>query len=257
MKKYESTGDICIKGQFGLTYKVCNLTYLLREDEKFKFIFEPNYSVIELIDSKYFQGIPGLNLDLKEDVYIREDKTPTFISERVPSKNREDYSSLLKKVNLEYMDPIEYLIRTKEQYSGDLLFVLPHKEKEIALFEDINKYNTNTAYIKFILEHICKGNDLIVNGQTINDNNRKSFHDVFIELYSRTQEAKKSIQREGIAKAKELGKYQGRKPIVVDPLVFADAVERVNNKEISPYEAAKELGISIDKYYREKKKLQN
>lgn len=70
-----------------------------------------------------FQGIPGLNLDLKKEVYIRENILPTFISERVPSKNREDLYDLLKSVNLTYMDSIEYLCRTKYKYSGDNFFM--------------------------------------------------------------------------------------------------------------------------------------
>lgn len=56
-----------------------------------------------------FQGIPSLNLDLKKEVYVRENILPTFILERVPSKNREDLYDLLKSVNLTYIDPIEYL----------------------------------------------------------------------------------------------------------------------------------------------------
>ena len=33
-------------------------------------------------------------------------------------------------LNMAYMDPIQYLIRTKEQYSGDLLFVVPGELKK-------------------------------------------------------------------------------------------------------------------------------
>ncbi|MDD7043622.1 MAG: recombinase family protein, partial [Mollicutes bacterium] len=115
MKAYISKGTICIKGPFQLIYAVCKITYQLNEDDSFKYVFEPNYSVISLLDSSIFQGIPGLNLDLKRKEYIRI-KTPTFIAERVPSKKREDYLDLLAKVDMDYMDPIEYLIRSKEQY---------------------------------------------------------------------------------------------------------------------------------------------
>lgn len=80
----------------------------------FEYVFEPNYFLIDLLDSKYFQGIPGLNLDLKKQEYIRKNIIPTFISERVPQKNREDFYELLEKLNMKSMDPIEYLIRTDD-----------------------------------------------------------------------------------------------------------------------------------------------
>jgi len=228
----------------------------VNSDESFKYVFKPNYSVIELTDSSFFQGIPGLNIDLKEEEYVRENKVPTFISERVPSSNREDFYELLSKLRMDYMDPIEYLVRTKEQYSGDKLFVLPYKEKEVVVLENIHSHETNTAIIRKALEVICFGDDLVLSGQTIDDSNRKAFHDVFIGLYSRSFELNKELQREGIEKAKGKGKYKGRKPIEVDTMKFWDYLSRVDKKEISSSQAAKELGLSIDKYYRLKKQLQ-
>ena len=38
---------------------------------------------------------------------------------------------------MDYMDPIEYLIRSKEQYFGDPLFLLPFEEKETVSFDGI------------------------------------------------------------------------------------------------------------------------
>lgn len=88
---FESVGTICLKGQNNFIYKICKITYRLFEDESFEYVFEPNYFLIDLLDSKYFQGISGLNLDLKKQEYIRKNIIPTFISERVPQKNREDF----------------------------------------------------------------------------------------------------------------------------------------------------------------------
>ena len=51
-------------------------------------------------------------------------------------------------------------------------------------------------------------------------------------------------------------RYRGRKPIEVDEILFTELLNKVNNKEITSNEAAKKLGISIDKYYRYKKYLQ-
>ena len=85
MKTYTSKGIICIAGQFDLIYRVADIFYYLNDDDSFKYVFKPNYAVTELISSWYFQGIPGLNLDLKKEEYIRENRVPVFISERVPS----------------------------------------------------------------------------------------------------------------------------------------------------------------------------
>ena len=83
------------------------------------------------------------------------------------------------------MDPIEYLIKTDEQYFGDKLFVIPYENKKII---HINKdtHDTNSSLLKIILLNICLGNEVIINSQKIDDENRKIFHDVFIDLYSRS-----------------------------------------------------------------------
>ena len=81
---------ICLNDEFNLTYKVAEITYIERDDESFEYEIKPNYSVIGLLDSKDFQGIPGLDIDLKKRSYVRKNVIPVFISERAPAKNRED-----------------------------------------------------------------------------------------------------------------------------------------------------------------------
>lgn len=256
MKTYESRGTICVKGPFGLVYRVCEIEYRWKEDDSFCYRFTPHYSVMELLSPYYFQGIPGLNLDLKKEQYVRENRTPTFISERVPSPKREDYSELLEKVGMAYMDPIKYLIRTKEQYSGDLLFVVPSELKKTVKFDFEAANETNAALIKNVLEVLCAGDDAFINGQIINDKNRKTFHDVLIAFYSHSCVSQKEKQAEGIKKAKSNGQsYRGRKPIPVDAMAFLEAIKNVEKGRLKPKEAAKKLGISIDKYYREKKRM--
>lgn len=255
MKTLISKGRICIKGPCDFIYAVCNLTYVFNEDESFQYVFEPNYYITDLLNTNYFQGIPGLNLDLKEKKYIRDNRIPTFISERVPSEKREDFYELLSQVGLEYLDPIEYLIRAKDQYSGDKLFVLPYKEKETISFDNYFGNKTNTALMKDILINICFGNDIVINGHKINDENRKIFHDIFINFYSRSSRLRKESQAQGISRAKKAGKYKGRKPIQVDEIAFFDVLSYVERKKLTPKEAANQLGISIDKYYRLKNKL--
>ena len=254
MNSYKSYGTICVKGPCNLIYAICDIEYILNDNETFKYVFKPNYSVIELLNNNVFQGIPGINIDLKKEEYIRENIIPTFISERVPSESREDYYDLLSKNNMEYMDHILYLIRTKEQYSGDKLFVTEKHNHEIIKIN--NDHINSINYLRNIMSNICLGNNILIENNEINDKNRKIFHDIFLNLYSKEIENRKELQSDGIEKAKSLNKYKGRKPIFVDELLFLELEEKVNKKEITAKAAAEKLGISIDKYYRFKKKLQ-
>ena len=60
----------------------------------------------------------------------------------------------------------------------------------------------------------------------------------------------KTRQAEGIAKAKERGVYQGRKPIEVDKVAFEKLYGEVKRKERTATFAMKELGIKPNTWYR-------
>ena len=255
MKTYYSRGLIVAKDKFNITYLLSKIEYFYNEDETFKYVFTPSYSTISLLKSDIFQGLPGLNLDIKKEKYERINRVPVFISERVPNKNREDYYELLKEVNMDYMDPIEYLIRVKGQYFGDPYFVIAYKDKEKINLDNLKGKYTNTELIKIILDNIAIGNDIIFNDTLINDDNRKLIYDILIKLYKRSVTYKKEKQLEGISLAKINGKYKGRKRIEIDVINFLNYLNKINNKEITVKEACKNLGITIDKFYREKKRI--
>lgn len=175
----------------------------------------------------------------------------------MPGENREDLQELLKKVGLDYMDPIEYLIRADEQYFGDPLFVLPCREKSAFAVNEEASHKTNATLMREALTHICEGDDVLFFGGRIDDSNRCAFHKVLLSMYARAHAQNEGAKKEGIAKAVEEGKYKGRKPIHVDKMMFLDVLSSVERKEISPREGARKLGISIDKYYRYKKQIMN
>ena len=191
MKTYYSRGLIVVKDKFNITYLLSKIEYFYNEDETFKYVFTPSYSTISLLKPDIFQGLPGLNLDIKKEKYERINRVPVFISERVPNKNREDYYELLKEVNMEYMDPVEYLIRVKGQYFGDPYFVITYKYKEKIDLDNLKGKYTNTELIKIILDNIAIGNDIIFNDTLINDDNRKLIYDILIKLYKRSVTYKK------------------------------------------------------------------
>lgn len=252
MNKLISTGMICLKNDLNIEFYVCKITYILNEDESFKYIFEPNYNVISLLDSDIFQGIPGLNLDLKRKQYIRT-SLPVFISERVPQKNREDFNEILSSLNMDYMNPIDYLIKTKMKYSGDNFYVKEFENKQKIIINKISNKNNTANTIKIILNNIAKGNDVIINNLVINDKNRKDIYQTLIYIYQKAYNFIYSKQKEGIKNTNHI--YKGRKPIYVDKLEFLTLQDKINKKEISIKDACLKLGISIDKYYRYKKTL--
>lgn len=252
MNKLISTGMICLKNDLNIEFYVCKITYILNKDESFKYIFEPNYNVISLLDSDIFQGIPGLNLDLKRKQYIRT-SLPVFISERVPKKNREDFNEILSSLNMDYMNPIDYLIKTKMKYSGDNFYVKEFENKQKIIINKISNKNNTTNTIKIILNNITKGNDVIINNLVINDKNRKDIYQTLIYIYQKAYNFIYSKQKEGIKNTNHI--YKGRKPIYVDKLEFLTLQDKINKKEISIKDACLKLGISIDKYYRYKKSL--
>ena len=249
-----SKGIICLKNN-NIEYYLCVIEYHLSSDGNFKYVFKPNYDVIDLLSSEIFDSIPGIDLSLRKESYVRDNITPTFISERVPNKNRVDYYELLKERNMDYMDPITYLIRSKKYYSGDFLYVKEYVDKETtSISVDAGKLNTKDI-IKCILQEIAKGNDVIVDGVLENKENKQRLFKMLMSLYNKWNKDIKASQKKGINLAKKHNTYKGRKPIVVESIKLKELYEKVKRKEISSKKAAELLNISIYKYYREVNKL--
>ena len=85
---------------------------------------------------------------------------------------------------MKFMDPIEYLIRTDEQYFGDNLFVIPYESKKKVFINNINGNKTNIFIMKQILEAICNGDDIVINNELVCDDNRKIIHVILMILYN-------------------------------------------------------------------------
>ena len=114
----------------GLIYNICTLTQFIDgEDISFKFV--PNYSVIDLLPDGLFEGIQGLDLDLRKEEYYREG-VPTFIYERVPQRNRIDLERYVKASGLDYYNPIA-ILKEGYKYAGDNIFATKYIDpKEVS-----------------------------------------------------------------------------------------------------------------------------
>lgn len=250
MQEIVTRGDICLNDEYNLTYKVAEITYAERVDESFVYEIRPNYSVISLLSTKDFQGIPGLELGLRLDSYYRENVVPVFISERTPGPNREDLWKLLKDCDMQYLNQLEWLIRTDTRYSGDKLFVQRPQNKSVET-NLINELGTRSAVIcRRLLEAICYGDTVTASSFKITDKNRKQYYTLLMALYSTERKFLDSQRSAGIAASAKNGNYKGRSRIRVDKLISEEIFSNYESKKISSAEAANRLGISKSTFLR-------
>lgn len=257
MKEAFTKAVICLDDDLGITYRLCQIEYTVRDDDTYAWKFIPDYSVIDLLSSDIFQGIPGLNLDLRKSEYVRENVMPVFISERSPSKNREDLWKLLEEAGMDYYDPLEWLLRTTTRYSGDALYVRPVEnfEKEI-LIDDINFLgNRSSIMTKKILQLICGGCRIKFTDCEINDTNRKVIYTVLVSLYRKEKSYVDGKRREGIDKACLNGKFKGRKRMKLDPLKLLEVMSMYRDGLITEVQGMQKLNISRSTFERRYKEF--
>lgn len=254
MREAVTVGIICVKDSLEFEYKLAKIEYIEREDETFAYIFTPYYSVMELLPDSLFQGIPGLNLELRKEKYVRENMTPVFISERTPGENREDLWELLEECGMDYLNRLEWLIRTDYIYSGDPMYVRRFEssdEKKCLEMESIDSLGNRVVHVnRVLLEHICSGNDLETQELTINDTTRKQYYALLMSLYKKEKSYIKARKAEGIRKSASKGRYTGRKRKNVDEVRMYEIFDAYQKGLIEVEEAVKELDLSRSTFYR-------
>ena len=130
------------------------------------------------------------------------------------------------------------------------------KDKELAKENRVLDWDDEIEYsiTKMILQKIASNDKVYLDEYEITD--LKVFKTLYY-LYKMQFKTLKDKQKNGISLAQKNGRYGRKKQIDVDILAFYDLLEKVKRKELTNRKAAELLGISIDKYYRIKKKLQN
>lgn len=254
MREFTTTGVICTKDKYNFIYKIAKIVYTEYEDGSYLYSITPFYNVIDMLSPFVFQGIPGIDISIRKTVYERKNITPTFISERTPSDNRENLYELLEEYGMDYLNRLEWLIRSKYRYSGDNFFVKRYDETDKGITINVNSINelvkrTNLINKK-LLEIICYGNNLISSEFSINDNNRSEYYKLLMSLYVTALNSKKEKQREGIDKCKAAGGFKGRKKLSIDEVLLQSVLSDFTNKIINEEEALKELGVSRSTFYR-------
>lgn len=255
MREIITTGLICLRDDYGIEYVVSKISYIEWEDETYKYVFTPNYSVIDLLTYPVYQGIPGLKMELRKKEYIRENMVPVFISERSPNKNREDLWELLAEVGLDYHNQLEWLIRTNTRYIGDRFYVKRFTnadEKHCVVIDEPSYEERALSYCKRVLDVICAGHDVQTENYFIDDSNRKQFYHLLMTLYRSEYEAKRKKEMEN----KEVVS-RGRKRIKIDILKSDEIFNLFTSEKISEAEALQRLGISRATFYRRLKEFRN
>ena len=83
---------------------VAQIDYQEFDEENFQYVISPYWDIVDGLPASVFQGIPGIDMELRLKDYYRVNYIPTFISERTPSESREDLWELLESVGLDYYD---------------------------------------------------------------------------------------------------------------------------------------------------------
>lgn len=272
---FVNSGIIKAVSPGGEKISVGRIDYEEFDEENSQYVFSPFWDIIDGLSSKVFQGIPGIKAELRLAHYYRVNYTPVFITERTPSKNREDLWELLDDVGLDYYDRFEWLLRTNTRCANDNLIVERlrsgvrtfHYSKGIhtsdiqygdtVIVSDFTQLATTAPkLIKTVLELLYAGTNICdESGEVVITAKERT---VAILLLSAQAELMATNRREtqsvGIKKAKAQGKYIGRKPIEVNALVMKEVVTQLDDKIISVPMAMKRLGLtSRSTFYRKLK----
>lgn len=260
MKSHLTKGLICLNDDQGFVYKIAVIAYTQWEDESFEYQFKPFYSVIDLLPSRLFQGIPGLDLSTRKAVFERKNRVPTFISERSPGENREDLWQLLERYNMDYLNRLEWLIRTDTYYGGDRLYVKAYEatdEKQVHRCDHLGELGVrSTQILRRLLQIICYGDDLISKDFQVNDQTRGIYYPVLLALYTRESRYILKRKSKGVQEAVSKGHYKGRTPIQIEGPRFLETVQAYKSGQISAQTASQKLGVSRSTFFRRLKRWQ-
>ena len=274
---YINSGIIKAVMKNGEKVSVAQIDYQEFDEENFQYVITPYWDIVDGLPSSVFQGIPGIDMDLRLKDYYRVNYIPTFISERTPSENREDLWELLESVGLDYYDRFEWLLRTEMRAANDNLIVERRRLQETAehfapdvisglqygdkvIVESLEAIADTTAGFADVMFSIAtSGVDVITkSGQVLIDAATRAAMIPYVitqRIISRRE--RKAKRQKGIEKAKKDGKYTGRKPIVVDETALRQVAKELDEGIITVEEAMRRTKInSRSTFYRKLKKLQ-
>lgn len=273
---YVNSGIIKATIKTGDKISIGQIDYQEFDEENFQYVISPYWDIIDGLSSDIFQGIPGIDMDLRLKHYYRANYIPTFIAERTPSENREDLWELLESVGLDYYDRFEWLLRTTlhcandnltverrnltqttKEFASGVLSALQYGDKVIADSLDAIS-NTAAGFTDGIFKIVTTGIDVITEtGHFLIDSaSRTTMLPIAITQRFLVRQDHISSRRKGIENAKKEGKYSGRKPIDVDMNILRQVAKELDDGIITVSEAMKRTKIkSKSTFYRRLKEI--
>ena len=273
---YINSGIIKAVMKNGDKVSVAQIDYQEFDEENFQYVISPYWEIVDGLPASVFQGIPGIDMDLRLKDYYRVNYIPTFISERTPSESREDLWELLESVGLDYYDRFEWLLRTNMRAANDNLIVERRRMEETVkqfasgvisglqygdkvIVESLETIADTTAGLADGMFSIVAGGvDVITqSGQVLVDAMTRAAMVPYMitqRIISRRERA--ANRQEGIEQAKKQGKYTGRKPIEVDENALRQVARELDEGLITVEEAMKRVKInSRSTFYRKMRGL--
>ena len=273
---YINSGIIKAVMKNGDKVSVAQIDYQEFDEENFQYVISPYWEIVDGLPASVFQGIPGIDMDLRLKDYYRVNYIPTFISERTPSESREDLWELLESVGLDYYDRFEWLLRTSMRAANDNLIVERRRMEETVkqfasgvisglqygdkvIVESLETIADTTAGLaEGMFSIVAGGVDVITqSGQVLIDAMTRAAMVPYMitqRIISRRERA--ANRQEGIEQAKKNGKYTGRKPIEVDENALRQVARELDEGLITVEEAMKRVKInSRSTFYRKMRGL--
>lgn len=274
---YINSGIIKVVMKSGEKISVAQIDYQEFDEENFQYVISPYWEIIDGLPSSVFQGIPGIDMELRLERYYRVNYIPTFITERTPSENREDLWEILESVGLDYYDRFEWLLRTTMRSANDNLIVERRRVSQIVeefttgmlpalqygdkIVVDSMEAIADTAagFTDRIFTVVTNGVDIITqSGQVLVDAvTRAAMVPIVVTQRMITRREHVVNRRDGIEQAKKDGKYTGRKPIEVDKKVLRQVNQELKDGLITVEEAMRRTKIgSKSTFYRKVRALE-
>ena len=273
---YVNSGIIKAVMKSGEKISVAQIDYQEFDEENFQYVIQPYWEIVDGLPASIFQGIPGIDMELRLEKYYRVNYIPTFIAERTPSENREDLWELLEAVGLDYYDRFEWLLRTTMRAANDNLVVDRRRESRVVeefttgiwdalqygdkiIIDSLESIaDTNAGYTDGIFKALTTGIDILnQRGEILVDiNTRSSMVPIVVIQRIITHREHLVNRKNGIEQAKKDGKYTGRKPIEVDEKVLRQVNDEFKAGFITVEEAMKRTKIGAKStYYRKVRAL--
>lgn len=273
---YVNSGIIKAVMKSGEKISVAQIDYQEFDEENFQYVISPYWEIVDGLPASVFQGIPGIDMDLRLERYYRANYIPTFIAERTPSENREDLWEILESAGLDYYDRFEWLLRTTMRAANDNLIVERRRESQVVeeftagmlsalqygdkiVVDSMEAIADTTAgFADGIFTIVTNGVDIVSqDGQVLVDAmTRAAMVPIVVTQRMITRREHAANRKDGIEQAKKKGKYTGRKPIEVDEQVLRQVNQELKSGLITVDEAMRRTKLrSKSTFYRKIKRL--